>query len=256
MRRGPSTSRSGPVNDDVTERFDIVGFDPRGVGESAPIDCLDDAALDDFVETDGSPDDATEITQLQDQTATFISGCADAVRRHDSRTSAPINVARDLDILRAALGDEVLYYRGASYGTDIGAEYAELFPDRVGRLVLDGAIDPTLTGEAVRTRAGERSGTGVDGAISESCTSTTKTARWVNPRRSALHSVDLARRHRRYTPLRTDDDTRPLTQSLAVLGIVLPLYLSPDEGYPLLNLALERALAATAPLCSCWRIST
>jgi pimeloyl-ACP methyl ester carboxylesterase len=236
---GTEYARSGPVNDGVAERFDIVGFDPRGVGESAPIDCLDDAALDDFVETDGSPDDPAEITQLQDQTATFIAGCT--ARSGDMLAHiGTMNVARDLDILRAALGDEVLYYRGASYGTDIGASYAELFPDRVGRLVLDGAVDPTVTGEQFtlgQARGVERA----LGAFLRSCVDDDdcplgeSEAEARSTLTNLLEVIDS-------TPLRTDDDTRPLTQSLAVLGIVLPLYLSPNEGYLLLNLALGRAL--------------
>ena len=134
------------MNDDVAERFDIVGFDPRGVGESSSVDCLDDDALDDFHETDGSPDDSAEVAELQEQAAVFIAGCTDRSGELLPHIGTA-DVDRDLDILRAVLGDEVLYYRGASYGTDIGAVYAELFPERVGRLVLDGAIDPTLTGE-------------------------------------------------------------------------------------------------------------
>ena len=228
-----------PVNDDVAERFDVVGFDPRGVGESAPIDCLDDAELDDFLETDGSPDDPAEITQLQEQTAAFVSGCADRSGEMIPDVGT-VNVARDLDILRAALGDEVLYYRGASYGTDIGAEYAELFPDRVGRLVLDGAIDPTLTGDEFalgQARGVERALT----AYLESCTDDEdcplgEPSEARSTLTTLLDVIDA-------TPLPTNDEARPLTQSLAVLGIVLPLYLSPDEGYLLLNLALERALA-------------
>jgi pimeloyl-ACP methyl ester carboxylesterase len=237
---GTEYARAGPVNDDVAERFDVVGFDPRGVGKSVPIDCLDDAELDDFLETDGSPDDPAEITQLQEQTAAFVSGCADRSGEMIPAVGT-VNVARDLDILRAALGDEVLYYRGASYGTDIGAEYAELFPDRVGRLVLDGAIDPTLTGDEFalgQARGVERALT----AYLESCTDdedcplgeTESEAR--STLTTLLDVIDA-------TPLPTNDEARPLTQSLAVLGIVLPLYLSPDEGYLLLNLALERALA-------------
>ena len=143
---GTEYARSGPVNEEVAERFDIVGFDPRGVGDSAPIDCLDDAALDDFLETDGSPDNAAEITQLQEQVAAFVAGCIDRSGEMLPHIGTA-DVARDLDVLRSVLGDALLNYRGASYGSEIGAAYAELFPDRVGRLVLDGPVDPTLTGE-------------------------------------------------------------------------------------------------------------
>jgi pimeloyl-ACP methyl ester carboxylesterase len=237
---GTEYARAGPVNDDVAERFDIVGFDPRGVGESAPLDCLDDAALDDFVETDGSPDDAAEITLLQEQATTLVTGCTDRSGEMLPHVGTD-NVARDLDILRAALGDEVLYYRGASYGTDIGAEYAELFPDRVGRLVLDGAVDPTLTGEEFllgQAAGAERALTAYlqACAAAEDCPLGQSAAEARSTLLDLLAVIDA-------TPLPAGDDARPLTQSLAILGIVLPLYLSPDEGYPLLDLALERALA-------------
>jgi pimeloyl-ACP methyl ester carboxylesterase len=237
---GVEYARSGPVNDEVAERFDVVGFDPRGVGDSMPIDCLDDAALDDFLEADGSPDDAAEINELEEQASAFRAGCMDRsgeLLRH----IGTVNVARDLDILRAVLGDEMLYYRGASYGTDIGALYAELFPDRVGRMVLDGAVDPTLTGEEFllgQARGVERALTAYLQvcADDEDCRLGETEAEARATLTTLLDLIDA-------TPLPTDDDARPLTQSLAVLGIVLPLYLSPDEGYPLLDLALERALA-------------
>jgi pimeloyl-ACP methyl ester carboxylesterase len=237
---GVEYARASPVNDDVADRFDIVGFDPRGVAASAPIDCLDDAALDEFLETDGSPDDGSEITELQEQAAAFVAGCTERSGEMLPHIGTA-NVARDLDVLRAALGDEVLYYRGASYGTDIGASYADLFPERVGRLVLDGAIDPTLTGE--QFLLGQA--TGVERALTaylRSCATDDdcplgQTEAEVRSTLTNLLAVIDA------TPLRTDDEARPLTQSLAVLGIVLPLYLSPDEGYLLLNLSLERALA-------------
>jgi pimeloyl-ACP methyl ester carboxylesterase len=237
---GTAYVRTGPVNDDVTERFDIVGFDPRGVGESAPIDCLDDAALDDFVETDGSPDDATEIVQLREQAASFVAGCADRSGEMLPHIGTA-DVARDLDVLRAVLGDEVLYYRGASYGTDIGAAYAELFPDRVGRLVLDGAVDPSLTGEQFllgQARGAERALTAYfqTCVADEDCPLGESTAEARSTLTDLLAVIDA-------TPLPTEDDNRPLTQALAVLGIVAPLYVRPDEGYPLLDLALERALA-------------
>ena len=237
---GVEHARAGPVNDDVAERFDIVGFDPRGVGESAPIDCLDDAALDDFVETDGSPDDSAEISELQEQASALIAGCSDRSGEMLPHVGT-VDVARDLDILRAVLGDEVLYYLGGSYGTDIGAKFAELFPDRVGRLVLDGAIDPTLTGEEFllgQAAGAERALTAYLQACvaGEDCPLGQSAAEARSTLMDLLAVIDA-------TPLPTEDDARPLTQSLAILGIVLPLYLSPDQGYPLLNLALERALA-------------
>jgi pimeloyl-ACP methyl ester carboxylesterase len=241
---GPGVSGTGyvpyAVSDDVMERFDIVGFDPRGVGGSAPIDCLDDAALDDFFQTDGSPDDSAELTQLKEQASALVAGCTDRSGEMLQHVGTD-DVARDLDILRAVLGDAVLYYHGTSYGTAIGAQYAEFFPARVGRLVLDGAVDPTLTGEEFllgQARSVERALTAYLQACAddEDCRLGETEAEARSTLTTLLDLIDS-------TPLPTDDDARPLTQSLAVLGIVLPLYMSPDEGYTFLNVALDRALA-------------
>ena len=130
----------------LLENFDIVGFDPRGVGASTPIDCLNDKQTDEYIAADGSPDDAAEIAASVAISKEFAAGCA---------TNSPdlygyvdtISAAKDIDILRAALGDEKLNWLGKSYGTFLGATYADLFPNLVGRMLLDGAIDPTLSNE-------------------------------------------------------------------------------------------------------------
>jgi pimeloyl-ACP methyl ester carboxylesterase len=125
--------------------YDIVGFDPRGVARSAPIECVDDAGMDEFLGADPTPDDPGEEEEVQAIGRGFAEACqerAGALLGHVSTVEA----ARDMDVLRAALGEDALDYLGASYGTFLGATYAELFPDRVGRMVLDGAVDPTLTG--------------------------------------------------------------------------------------------------------------
>src|SRR4051794_16850699 len=130
-------------NAPVLDHFDIVGFDPRGVGRSNPIDCLTDAQLDQFSAADPDPDDAPE-QQLSDALLRqFGEGClsrSGALTRHVSTQEA----ARDMDVLRAALKQPRMLYFGASYGTFLGGTYADLFPDKVGRMVLDGAIDPRV----------------------------------------------------------------------------------------------------------------
>ncbi|MGN9756042.1 alpha/beta hydrolase [Streptomyces sp. SD31] len=128
---------------DVRARYDMVAVDPRGVARSEPVECLDGRQMDRYTQTDFTPDDAKEADELVATYKRFAEGCgADApgLLRHVSTAEA----ARDMDILRAVLGDERLTYVGASYGTFLGATYAGLFPDRVGRLVLDGAMDPSL----------------------------------------------------------------------------------------------------------------
>ncbi|MFN8075345.1 MAG: alpha/beta hydrolase [Kineosporiaceae bacterium] len=125
----------------VTEHFDFVGLDPRGVGESDPVRCLSDAELDRWTASDSTPDDAAEVSQAAADAQEFVKACrdnSDDVLEHMDTAS----VARDLDVLRAALGEGRLTYWGASYGTYLGAWYAHLFPWRVGRMLLDGAVDP------------------------------------------------------------------------------------------------------------------
>ncbi|MFH8805019.1 alpha/beta hydrolase [Streptomyces sp. NPDC017936] len=128
----------------VRARYDMVAVDPRGVARSEPVECLDGRAMDTYTQTDVTPDDQRETDELVDAYKGFAEGCgarSSRLLRHVSTVEA----ARDMDVVRAALGDRKLTYVGASYGTFLGATYAGLFPDRVGRLVLDGAMDPSLT---------------------------------------------------------------------------------------------------------------
>jgi len=126
----------------VLARFDVVGFDPRGVAGSEPaLTCLTGPQLDEYLATDDMPSDAAQLAGIVAQGKLYAQRCA--------RNSAALlpyvgtqNAARDLDVLRAALGQPQLSYLGKSYGTYLGAWYAQLFPRRVRALVLDGAVDP------------------------------------------------------------------------------------------------------------------
>jgi pimeloyl-ACP methyl ester carboxylesterase len=128
----------------LKDRFDIIGFDPRGTGSSSPVDCLSDSELDEYIAADPDPDTPAEVREFMGLARRLGQGCetrsgdlADHVSTHEA--------ARDMDIIRAVLDEEKLTYFGASYGTKLGATYADLFPERSGRLVLDGAVDVSLS---------------------------------------------------------------------------------------------------------------
>jgi pimeloyl-ACP methyl ester carboxylesterase len=127
----------------VLAAYDVVGFDPRGVQRSSPIECLTDAQYDAFIALDGTPDDKAEVTQIDAALKQFADGCKAKSGAMLAHVGTP-DSARDMDVLRAALGEDKLDYVGFSYGTLLGATYADLFPTKVGRMVLDGAVDPTL----------------------------------------------------------------------------------------------------------------
>lgn len=136
------------VGSGVRQRFDVVGFDPRGVGRSAPIDCLTDPELDQFLGAEQTPDDAAEQQAFAANAKDFAQKCganAGPLLGHVSTVDA----AKDMDVLRANLGETKLHYLGKSYGTYLGATYADLFPQLVGRFVLDGVVAPDLTAAEV-----------------------------------------------------------------------------------------------------------
>ncbi|MCU1513738.1 MAG: peptidase [Microbacteriaceae bacterium] len=133
-------------DDDLRASFDVVGWDPRGVGRSDPIKCLTDAQNDDFLyglpaAPEGS--DAWLASRVPIEKA-YAAACAKNTGPLLGHLDAESN-ARDMDLIRALLGDRKLDYLGFSYGTFFGAHYAKLFPKNVGRLVLDGPVDPAVS---------------------------------------------------------------------------------------------------------------
>jgi pimeloyl-ACP methyl ester carboxylesterase len=130
-----------PGFSDLNLRYDLVGFDPRGVGQSAPVHCLDDAQLDaSFAKQKPFPDLSARDSTVADATA-YAAAC-------EAKSGALLpylstkNTARDMDVVRQAIGEKRLTYLGFSYGTYLGATYAALFPHSIRAAVLDGAVDP------------------------------------------------------------------------------------------------------------------
>ncbi|NLA37255.1 MAG: alpha/beta hydrolase [Actinobacteria bacterium] len=127
-------------------RFDLVSWDPRGVGESAGLTCGDDGAVEEFLRNDPDPDTPEEVEALFADAEAIAVDC-ERPGTPDARLLAHLgtdDVARDLEALRLAVGDEQLTYLGFSYGTLIGQRYLEQFPTSVRAMVLDGVVDPTL----------------------------------------------------------------------------------------------------------------
>ena len=124
---------------DVIRNFDLIGVDPRGVATSSPIRCLTDAQIDQLVSAVVDPKSPRELTQVAAQSRLPASSCQ-KYADPDFMFMSTENVAKDFDIVRTAVGDERFNYIGKSYGTSIGVKYAELFPTRVGRMVLDGVL--------------------------------------------------------------------------------------------------------------------
>ncbi|WP_456845805.1 alpha/beta hydrolase [Cellulomonas sp. P5_C6] len=226
----------GLVSADVQRQYDLVAFDPRGVQRSSPVQCVDGPELDTIIATDHDYSTDAGIQDAIDTYAGLGAACLQntgPVLGHIDTISA----ARDLDVLRAALGDDKLAYLGFSYGTRLGATYAALFPEKVGRLVLDGALPPDLTS----FEASEGQAVGFESALRAYITDCQ-----AGPDCPLTGSVDhgLTQVHdlldrARVNPLPTGTD-RELTAMLAFYGIALPLY--SKSFWPYLTQALTEAL--------------
>lgn len=127
----------------IRDRFDLVGFDPRGVASSRPaVWCNSDADNDrlrTLPQVDYSP---AGVADIENETKQYVQRCIDKTGKNFLANIGTVNVARDLDAIRAGLGDDKLTYLGYSYGTRIGSAYAEAYPQNVRAMILDGAVDP------------------------------------------------------------------------------------------------------------------
>ncbi|MFD3919814.1 alpha/beta hydrolase [Streptomyces sp. NPDC058595] len=127
-------------------RYDLVSFDPRGVGRSEPVECKDDKQLDAYYARDMTPDDSAEEKSYVDGLKWYAGGCERKSGRELPYVGT-VNAARDMELMRQVLGDDKLNYFGISYGTELGGVYAHLYPKSVGRTVFDAVVDPTESSE-------------------------------------------------------------------------------------------------------------
>ncbi|MFK0240621.1 alpha/beta hydrolase [Microbacterium sp. NPDC090281] len=226
------------VGADLIENFDVIGFDPRGVGASTAVTCYDAPEMDDYLY--GIPSAARGTaeweSELLDSHKSFAEAC-DANSDGILPYITTINAARDMDLIRAVLGDKELNYLGYSYGTFLGATYAKLYPEKAGRLVLDGAIDPAVPGLEV----GATQALGFESALraymqdcldSGECPFNGTVDEAMADLGALLASVDS-------TPLKSGDG-RMLGADSLMTAIIAALYSQDSWGY--LTQALDEAL--------------
>jgi len=203
--------------------YDIVGFDPRGVNRSTPVKCYTDPAeLDSYLYDilSGTPGTDSWLAAAAASNRAFGARCEELTGPLLA-TVDTASAARDLDMLRAALGDTTLNYLGYSYGTLLGQVYAELFPGKTGRLVLDGAVDPASTDfelSSTQAQGFESAFTAflVDCATATDCPFTGTTNQSLAQVRKLLDTLDAS-------PLKNSDG-RQLGSATMFTAIILPLY--------------------------------
>ncbi|GAA1963206.1 alpha/beta hydrolase [Catenulispora subtropica] len=203
--------------------FDIIGFDPRGLGRSEPIHCLDDKTQDALYEQDPPKDPAARKAKAEKDSKDLATACA-----KNSGDLLPYvgskYVAKDMDVMRQVLGDKKLNYLGISYGTYIGSVYAEQFPDKVGRMVLDGAVDPNadpLESNVQQQVGFEKS---LEKFADDCVTNHASECPLSGDGKAAAQQIGTFVDGLRDHPLPTKDKNRKLDEQLGWTGVIIGLY--------------------------------
>ena len=231
---GPGGSGQDLVDYFVTkglEQYDVVGWDPRGTGDSTPVRCLTDEQADAFLDLDGSPDDEDERDTLIRAYRDFAKACWQRNGDYLNHIGT-VDTVRDLDLVRRLLDAPKLNYLGYSYGTDIGAVYAELFGGNTGRLVLDAAVNITGDESVIQAQ-------GFDLALGDfAAWCATKACGLGDSKEAVLSSITGFLDDLDAKPIKVGD--RLLTQTLAASGIAAALY-SGTEAWNALAAIIQRA---------------
>lgn len=231
---------------ELLDRFDIVGWDPRGTGKSEPaIDCID--SFDDYFTADPTPSDDQQQEDLETASREFVDACEERSGEILPYVSTNASV-RDIDAIRRALGEETISYFGFSYGSELGAAWATAYPDTVRAAVLDGAVDPTLDG----IEAGIQQALGFEREL------TTFLAQCSDDPECAFHNdgdaegaYDSLMERIDRLPLFVSADRTRVTTGVAVVGVITALYSS--DSWPELAAALAAAQENNGrPLLDLW----
>ncbi len=213
--------------------FDVITFDPRGVGRSHPVDCVTDDDLDAWYGSANNPRDDAELEQWLERDATVAARC-DATDL--GSTIGTVDVARDIDQIRRAIGDEQISYLGFSYGSRLGWTYAALYPERVRAMVLDAPEDPVADWEQSAIQQAEAQEQLLDAFVAWCATGVATTCP-ADPRAAVIEVIREADR----SPIRTDHPETPLSGAYALNAVLTAFY---DEAtWPDLGRALRDAQA-------------
>ncbi|MGW2328962.1 alpha/beta hydrolase [Streptomyces sp. NPDC001700] len=223
--------------DKLRTRYDLVSFDPRGVGESDGVTCRSDKEIDAAEAVDGTPDDAAEIKAATADAKKYIAGCekrSGKVLPHVDTVSA----ARDMDLMRQVLGDRKLSYFGISYGTELGGVYAHLYPRHVARAVLDAVVDPSADTEQGSLAQARGFQLALDNYLKDCAKKGLSCPVGDDPKAGTEKIVTLLKKLDK-KPLETDSG-RKLTEGGALGGIAAALY--SKDSWKYLTLGLQEAL--------------
>ncbi len=226
---------SAQLSDQVLAHFDLVGFDPRGVGLSTPVRCLTDAQQDEL--NAASPDVRTAAGfAAAKSAAAMVARTCSSKYGNDLPQFNTVQTAMDMDQIRQAVGDSRMNYLGFSYGTELGGQYAHLFPGRIRAMVLDGAVNP-LTGDITAFADQLQGFEGAFDQFAAWCKAQSHCSTLGDPRTAVYDIAASAQR----TPIPSDEpgETREATSSLVYLGVLSALYA--QQRWPELGSALTEA---------------
>lgn len=225
----------GEASEEVRDDYDFIGFDPRGVGRSTPLECFSDKELDRYTNLDPDPDDDAEIATNRRALIALGKACEKTGGELASHVST-LEAAKDIDLMRALVGEKKLDYYGASYGTQLGATYAELFPTKVGRMILDGAVDASLNDEQSSLGQAEGFERALDAYVAF-CTKRADCPLGKDPagaKTQISEFIDALDQNPMKAP-----NGRMLTEGGAFYGLVTPLY--SQQNWPALTAGLQGA---------------